>query len=183
MGAIAFRPFGVDDLQQVFLWLIKPHVVRGYAAAPGSFTEFVAKYGPRTRAGNVVQAFIVTLDGADVGYIQTYAVSDFPDYASQIGCEPGVAAIDLFIGEEAVLDSGIGSDAARRFVEEVVFARNGASACVAGPPEGSPAVGAFEKAGFRHWKTVKVEGSQPECVMRCENRGQSPFSAAFEKGL
>ena len=169
MAAIGFRPFGVDDLQQVFLWLIKPHVAKWYAPAPGSFTEFVAKYGPRTRAGNVVQAFIVTLDGADVGYIQTYAVNDFPDYAAQLGCEPGVAAIDLFIGEEALLNGGLGSDAARRFVDQVVFARNGASACVAGPSEGNDAsIRAFEKAGFRRWKTVRMEGAEPECVMRCE---------------
>lgn len=169
MPAIAFRRFGADDLQQVFLWLLRPHVVRGYARAPGSFTEFVAKYGSRVRADSPVEAYIVVIDGADAGYIQTYAVASFPDYASELGCEEGAACMDLFIGEVAFLHRGLGSQVTRRFVDEVVFGRNGASCCVAAPIEGNlGSIQAFEKAGFRRWKTVKMPDAEAECVMRCE---------------
>jgi hypothetical protein len=68
MPSIAFRPLAVDDLQQIFLWLIRPHVAAGYAKPPGSFMEAVAKYGPRAAAGNVVRAFMVNVDGKDAGY-------------------------------------------------------------------------------------------------------------------
>ena len=169
MPAIAFRRFGVDDLQQVFLWLLRPHVVRGYARAPGSFTEFVAKYGSRAHEDNPVAAYIVVIDGRDAGYVQTYEVASFPDYASELGCEAGTACIDLFIGEVAFLHRGLGSQVARRFVDEVVFGRNGASCCVAAPTEGNLAsIRAFENAGFRRWKTVKMPDAEAECVMRRE---------------
>jgi len=169
MEALAFRRLGVDDLQQVFLWLLRPHVAKWYAPAPSSFAEVVAKYGPRTVQGNPVEAFMVTMDGADVGYIQTYPIDTFPDYAAKLGCGKGTAGVDLFIGEEGLLNRGIGARIVRRFVDEVVFAKNGSAACLAGPTEGNLAsIRAFEKAGFTRWKTVQIEDGEPECVMRRE---------------
>jgi ribosomal protein S18 acetylase RimI-like enzyme len=166
---IGFRRLDVDDLQQVFLWLLRPHVSKWYAPAPSSFTECVAKYGPRTQEGNAVRAFIVALDGDAIGYIQAYSIDLFPDYAAQLECEPGVAGMDLFIGEESCLHRGIGPRIVRRFVDEVVFAGDAAHACIAGPAEGDrESIRAFEKAGFRRWKTVRIDDRQVECVMRCE---------------
>jgi RimJ/RimL family protein N-acetyltransferase len=167
--AIGFRRLGVEDLQQVFLWLARPHVSKWYAPAPSSFMEVVAKYGPRVDEGNAVQAFIVEVDATDVGYIQTYAIDDFPDYARRLDCGEGVAGVDLFIGEEAFMHRGVGAEVVRRFVDDVVFARDGVHACLAGPTEGDRAsILAFEKAGFRRWKTVKTEGGESECVLRRE---------------
>jgi aminoglycoside 6'-N-acetyltransferase len=169
MQAVAFRALHVDDMQQVFLWLIRPHVSKWYAPMPSSFAEVVAKYGPRTLPGNAVRAFIVTLDGAEVGYIQAYAVDVFPDYSEQLGCERGVAGIDLFIGEEALLSRGIGAQVVRRFVDEVVFGAMGAHACIAGPDDGNAAsIRAFEKAGFQRWKVVRIDDERSECVLRRE---------------
>ena len=166
---ITFRPLGVDDLQQIFLWLIRSHVSKWYAQEPSSFAEVVAKYGPRTLEGNAVRAFIVTLDGAEVGYIQAYAIDVFPDYAAQLGCEKGVAGIDLFIGEEPLLYRGIGASVVARFVDEVVFGAMGAHACIAGPDEGNAAsIRAFEKAGFQRWKVVRMDDERSECVLRRE---------------
>ncbi len=167
MGPIAFRPLCAGDLQQVFLWLLRPHVGKWYARTPSSFAEVVAKYGPRTEPGNPVSSFIVTLDGADVGYIQSYPVSEFPGYAAELGCGTDATGIDLFIGDPWRMGRGLGSAAARRFVDDVVFARAGVDTCIAGPSEGNAAaIRAFEKAGFARWKVVKAEGAEPECVLR-----------------
>jgi aminoglycoside 6'-N-acetyltransferase len=169
---IEFRALAEDDLPQVFMWLRKPHVSKWYAAAPDTFAETAAKYGPRTVEGNAVRAFIAVVDGRDVGYIQAYAIEDFPEYAADIGSERGVEGVDVFIGEESYLGRGVGTQVIRRFVDEVVFRGDGAVACVAGPAEGNMAsIRAFEKAGFRRWKTVKPEGSERECVMRRDNHG------------
>ena len=169
MGEIAFRALGAADLQQVFLWLGRAHVSKWYAPAPSSFAEVVAKYGPRTAPGNAVRAFIVTLDGADVGYIQTYAIDEFPEYAAQLGCGAGAAGMDLFIADQWRMNHGLGSAVVRRFVDEVVFAQHGIDTCLAGPSEGNAAsIRAFEKAGFTRWKLVKTGGSEPECVLRRE---------------
>jgi ribosomal protein S18 acetylase RimI-like enzyme len=168
---IEFRPLAGDDLPVVFMWLRKPHVSKWYAAAPDTFAEVAAKYGPRTVDGNAVRAYIVAMDGHDIGYIQTYSVEEFPEYAAETGAERGVAAIDVFLGEERWVHRGIGPQVIRRFVDEVVFRGDGALACIAGPAEGDRAsIRAFEKAGFRRWKIARVDGAETECVLRRDNR-------------
>ncbi|HEY2629079.1 MAG TPA: GNAT family N-acetyltransferase [Usitatibacter sp.] len=167
MATIAFRRFGVEDMQQLYLWLGRAHVAKWYAPAPSSFAEMVAKYAPRTDASNVVQAFVANVDGADCAYVQTYPVREFAEYARELQCREGAAGMDLFIADAWRLGRGLGSDIVRCFVDEIVFGANGASECIAGPSEGNDAsIRAFEKAGFARWKVIRMEGAEPECVMR-----------------
>jgi hypothetical protein len=121
MPSIVFRPLTVDDLQQIFLWLIRPHVAGGYAKPPGSFMEAVAKYGPRASPGNVVRAFIVSVDGKDAGYAQAYDVASFDEYAGKLDREAGLVCMDLFLGEAESLGRNLGSRVIDRFVKEIVF--------------------------------------------------------------
>jgi RimJ/RimL family protein N-acetyltransferase len=173
VGDIAFRRLSHDDLASLFSWLSRPHVTRWYAAAPSSFTEVVAKYGPRTQSGSPVEAYVIAVDGKDVGYIQTYSIAAFPEYAAQLDAGPGAAGMDLFIGEEMMLGWGLGTRAIRQFVHQVVFAQPLATACLAGPAEGNEAsIRAFAKAGFRPWKTVRNERGETESVMRLERASQ-----------
>lgn len=167
MPSIEFRRFAVEDLQQIFLWLTRPHVARGYAPAPSSFAEVVAKYGPRAGNDNVVRAYIARVDGRDAGYVQAYDVASFGDYARLVEAAPGTVSMDLFLGDAWLMYHGIGPRVIDRFVNEVVFAGDGVGACIAGPSEGNAAsIRAFEKAGFRRWKTVRAGENEPECVMR-----------------
>jgi aminoglycoside 6'-N-acetyltransferase len=169
MATIAFRRFGVEDMQQLYMWLGRPHVAKWYAPAPSSFAEMVAKYAPRTEPGHVVQAFFASADGTDCGYVQTYPIRAFADYARELQCREGAAGMDLFIADAWRLGRGLGSNMVRRFVEEFVFGAHGASECIAGPSEGNAAsIRAFEKAGFTHWKVIRMEGAEPEHVMRLE---------------
>jgi len=164
---IGFRRLGVEDLQQVFLWLIRPHVAKGYAAAPSSFMEVVAKFGPRASDDNVVRAYVVTLDGRDAGYIQAYDVAAFPEYARSLESGAGTSSMDLFIGEEDLVRRGLGPRVIGRFVDEVVLADARVMTCIAGPGEGNiAAIRAFEKAGFRRWKRLASGAAEAECVMR-----------------
>jgi aminoglycoside 6'-N-acetyltransferase len=166
---IAFRPLAPEDLAQLFLWLIRPHVSRWYSNAPGSFAEVEAKYGPRTRGETPVQAFIVRVGDRDAGYAQVYPIDSFTEYAAALDCGPGVAGIDLFIGELELMHRGLGARIVQRFLEEIVFAREGVTACIAGPAEGDEeAIRAFEKAGFARWKRVQLEGRTPEYALRRE---------------
>ena len=164
---ITFRSLSIDDMQSLFLWLLRPHVSKWYATAPANFAEVVAKYGPRTARESPVQAYVILVDGREVGYIQGYSMALFADYAGALECEAGVAGMDLFIGEESFLGWGLGALAIDRFVREVVFPQPGVRACIAGPVEGNVAsIRAFEKAGFRRWKVAENERGERECVLR-----------------
>jgi ribosomal protein S18 acetylase RimI-like enzyme len=170
VASIAFRPLAVDDLLRIFEWLHEPHVAKGYAEPPGTFAEVAAKYGPRTEPGNAVRAFVVEVDGRDAGYVQAYAIEDFPDHAEALGAERGTFGMDLFLGAQAPIRQGLGPRVIRRFVEEVVFREHGAIACVVDPAESNrPSVRAFEKAGFARWKRLHREGDEPRAVLRREN--------------
>jgi RimJ/RimL family protein N-acetyltransferase len=58
----------------------------------------------------------------------------------------------------------------RRFLPEVVFRQEDVGVCVIGPePKNLAAVRAYEKAGFRYFKTIQVPGEpEPEHLMRIE---------------
>jgi ribosomal protein S18 acetylase RimI-like enzyme len=167
---IGFRCLAEEDLPALFGWLARAHVVKGYGDAPGTYAEMLARFGPRTSEGNPVRAFVVTLDGRDAGYAQTYAVEDFPEYAESGGIERGVAGVDLFLADAASLGQGLGSRVIRRFVDDVVFRTHGATACVADPAESNAAaLGAFAKAGFRRARRITPAGSEPRWLMRRDN--------------
>jgi len=169
MRELVFRELTSDDFPLLFNWLGRSHVKNWYAPEPTSFAEVMARYGPRTEPASAVKAFIIEADRADVGYIQTYSIDQFPEYEHTLGCEQGVAGVDLFIGDDWRRGQGLGSEAIRRFVDEIAFGQYGALACVAGAPEGNvAAIRAFEKAGFRRWKPVSNERGEPECVMRTD---------------
>jgi phosphinothricin acetyltransferase len=179
MREITFRPLAIDDMQSMFLWLLRPHVATWYSKPPTSFPEVVAKYGPRTRPESPVHAFVIRVDGHDAGYIQSYPIDLFPDYAQRVGCGAGVIGIDLFIGDEMFLGWGLGSRAIRQFTDEIVFTQPGVGACIAGPVEGNGAsIRAFEKAGFERWKMVDNERGEHECVMRREGGAGAAAPAA-----
>lgn len=167
--AIAFRRLAADDLPALYLWLAKPHVAKWYAPAPSSYAEVVARYGPRTVEASAVRSHVVVSDGVAIGYAQHYDARAFPEFARVLDGGEGIAAMDLLIGEEALVGKGLGPCAIRRYAQEVVFADRAIASCVAGAPEGHAAgIRAFEKAGFRRWKSVRLDGMPPECVLRLE---------------
>ena len=166
---VAFRELVRDDLVLLFNWLGRPHVRRWYSKQPTSFAEVAAKYGPRAEPESLVRAFIIQVDNADVGYIQAYSIDSFPDYEGMTGAEKGALGLDLFIADEWRTRHGLGSAAIRHFVDEVLFGQYGAAAVIAGPNEGNTAaIRAFEKAGFRHWKTITNEHGEKESLLRLE---------------
>jgi RimJ/RimL family protein N-acetyltransferase len=113
--------------------------------------------------------------------IQTYLVTDYPDFAALIEEGEGTAGLDLFIGNEAQTGKGLGTEMIRRFVEEIVFARPETTACVADPDvKNRASMRAFEKADFRAVREfVDPEDGQVHALVRRErSRCGSPAAAS-----
>lgn len=168
---IGFRPLTDADLPLLHRWLHAPHVHEwwGEGQPPPPYETVVREYSPRILLAEPTYPYVMLLDDAPVGYIQAYRIADHPEYAAQIGVgdDTGVVGIDLFIGEAAHLHRGLGPLLLRAFLRDVVFGAMGATLCVIGPDEtNAAAIRAYEKVGFRHWKTVPVaEEPAPEYLM------------------
>jgi RimJ/RimL family protein N-acetyltransferase len=168
LNQISFRRLTLDDLPLMHSWLNSADVLRWYGQRSSSYTEVVRKYSRNILGEQPTDSFLIIYGGAPVGYIQTYTIDSYPIYAQLICAEPGAAGVDLFIGEDTYRHQGLGPLVLIRFLNEVVFGTNSAPSCVIGPePKNTVAIRAYEKAGFRHWKTISLPGEdEPEYLMR-----------------
>jgi RimJ/RimL family protein N-acetyltransferase len=149
LAELTFRPMTSDDLPLLHEWLQRPHVRRWWSDHP-TLDDVVRHYGPSVN-GEEASYHYFAYDGATpVAMLQTYRLADWPESAAKVGAEPGAAGVDLFVADAARTGRGLGSTLIRRFVDEIVFARDGATHCLADPEvENHASIRAFEKAGFR----------------------------------
>jgi aminoglycoside 6'-N-acetyltransferase len=159
-----------DDLRVLHEWLQRPHVQRWWTDRE-TYEEVVEHYLPSIEGDEPTDHYLVLLDERPIGLVETYLVSDHPEYAALVGVGEGVAGLDLFIGEEALIGQGLGTEIISRFVEDVVFASPATTACIAGPDARNAAsIRAFEKAGFRIVKEF-VEDGEPHALVRRDRSG------------
>jgi RimJ/RimL family protein N-acetyltransferase len=110
---------------------------------------------------------VIVVDGRDAGMIETYPVSDYPEYDALVDAGTDVAGVDLLIGEADLTRRGIGTETLRRFVDDVVFARHETVACIAGVDvENEASLRAFAKAGFGPVRDYEEEGRPHRLVRR-----------------
>lgn len=163
---ISFRPMRHADLPLLHRWLQLPHV-DAWWHEPLDLAGVVAKYGPRIDGVAPTHMFVIEHEGHAIGWIQWYRWRDYPAHAAQLGAEPETAGVDLALGEVEMLGRGFGSRALRLFIERVVFAHD-VSAVVCDPEErNTRSLRAFEKAGFRIERTIRLQGEAcTRCVVR-----------------
>lgn len=166
---LGIRPLNAADVTLLHHWRNTPHVVRWYKPAL-SLEEAYAKYVPRTRGEEPTRAYLILYAGQPIGYIQVYRIRDYPEYQKYVQVEEDAAGVDLFIGEPDFVHRGLGAPILRCFLREVVFADPAIHLCIIGPePENRAAIRAYQKAGFRHFKTVQLpDEDAPAYLMRIE---------------
>lgn len=165
----SFRELRSSDLDLMHRWLNAPHVTRWWYDEGTSRREIEEKYLPLIEGRDSAKPFVILHENEPIGYIQYYPISPEDDeaYASLVDVE-NAAGVDLFIGEAEHLYRGLGEHIVRSFLHEHVFSDPEIEACVIGPePKNAAAIRAYEKAGFRFFKTIHVPGEpEPEYLMK-----------------
>lgn len=166
-GTIRFERLRPSDLPLMHRWLNEPHVKRWWYDEGSSYEEIEKNFMPRISGEDPTFPYLILHDDTPIGYIQSYRISDHPDYQAQVQVERA-AGLDLFIGEERLLYKNLGCRIIRQFLEEISFADESVESCVIGPePDNAAAIRAYEKAGFRYLKTIHVPGEpEPEYLLQ-----------------
>ncbi len=156
--SISFRRLTEADLPMMHGWLNSTEVARWWDVDGRRYPDWetvVSKWTPLVQGGEPVQCYLILYDEKPIGYIQCALNDDQPAHKEAFGVEDGTAGVDVFIGEEDYLHKGLGSSIIGKFLREVVFVIYDVAVCVIDPePENAIAIRSYEKAGFRHTKTV-----------------------------
>jgi aminoglycoside 6'-N-acetyltransferase len=156
---IEFRPLTLEDLPQVEEWLRREHVARWWREP---VEKELAEYRDAIEGREPTDHYLIAVDGRPTGMIQTYLVSDYPDWDEIVHVGPGVAGVDLLIGEPEEVGRGLGPEILATFVREHAAAP---SVVATVEEENRRSWRAFEKAGFRHVRDVEEDGL-PHRLMR-----------------
>jgi aminoglycoside 6'-N-acetyltransferase len=177
--SIAFRQLSERDIPRIHIWLNNHSVARWYYQPDPSPAAITKKYLARARGEDPrTEHFIIEVDGQAAGVIKWYRLGDHPDYYQHLAVEAEAVSIDLFIGESAFIHKGVGPRAICKLLREVVFPLIPHKVCYIGPEQSnSAAIRAYEKAGFRHIKTVLVPGERDLIyLMRVEQEQLTEFA-------
>jgi aminoglycoside 6'-N-acetyltransferase len=152
---IDFRYLQAEDLPTLHGWLNADYVQPWFHDEGTTLDAVTHEYGERLGGQGTVTAFIASYDGEPVGYVQRYFPHLEPDYWSNQPLPPGIAGIDLLIGDERFAHRGFGPAMIRAFLRGVVFTDLAVTGCLIDPdPANRIAIRAYEKVGFRHLRTV-----------------------------
>ena len=151
-------------------WLLEPHVKRWWddgVKIPYPDAE-IEEYREAIEGKDPTYRYVAHIDARPVGMFQHYLIADDPEYAAALGLAEDAIGVDLFIGEADLIGRGHGPAMLRQFLREVAFPFHGLDVCVIGPSvKNTPAIRAYEKAGFRQLREVQVpDEPDPELLMR-----------------
>jgi len=159
VGAISFRPLGESDLALLHHWFNTPHAHHWYGRGEtiGAVRDW---YVPILDGKMPTKSFVVLHGERPIGLLEWCRFGDYPEmmpiYAVQ---DPDIVNIDVLIGEEDMAHRGLGPSLIRRFLREIVFREERFKICIIDPEtENRSAIRCYEKAGFRHVRTMPDDG-------------------------
>ncbi len=160
---ISFIPLQEQHLPLLLKWLETPHVKAWWDQDVTWTIELIKeKFGSYVHGYKIVagqkkplHAYIICIDNKEIGYIQLYNAHDFAreDGITLDTLPSSLAAFDIFIGDAAYVGKGYGSQIMQQFL--CAFVDPYYAACFVDPDTANgQAVRAYEKAGFKAFKTV-----------------------------
>ncbi len=171
---ISFRKLQIEDLLLMHKWLNEPHVHEWYDKNEKNTLEAITqRYGPKIKEKKPTDCYLISYKEKPVGFIQTYIVTDWPEFGNYVGYDDHTASVDLFIGESSFMGQGLGSILIKKFLKEIVFKNPYITTCIIGPePANKRGIRAYGKVGFKYMKTVQV-GNEPEPTYIMEIRREN----------
>src|ERR1039457_5586449 len=104
---ITFVPIDETHVSLMHRWLNDGEALRWYGRQTTTEDSIRQKYlVAKPRSGT--SCFIVQDDQEPIGYLQSYRISDYPQYGSLVGAEPHDYGMDLFIGRDDRIGRGLG---------------------------------------------------------------------------
>jgi len=154
-----FRPLAKSDLPWLSTWLNAPHARRWFGDGR-SLESVLEEYVPYIEGTVPIRALLVSHAKRPIGMISWERFGDFPDFMRTYAVDdPEAVNCDVVIGEADAVHRGLGGPMLRRFLREIVFCDPRYTSCIIDPrPENTSAIRAYEKAGFRHVRTVADDG-------------------------
>ena len=109
---IQFRSLDENDFSQIHIWRNTDFVKQYWT--PVTLEEIKKKYKSYITGEKPTKAYIIVIDGNDVGYIQTYYYSNYKgvensherEYYDSLDANKYSAGIDLFIGNNDYVHKG-----------------------------------------------------------------------------
>jgi len=169
---IHFRPLETRDFPKMLTWLNTEHVKQFWKEPFHTVEDIEDKYGGYVTGEKPSTPYVIMINGVDIGYIQTYYYSDWQDdndpdnYISLMDADKDSAGVDLFIGHKDYIHKGYGVHIIRTFIKEYVFANHRSVNVIITPePDNFVAIKAYEKVGFKWYKTIKTPSGEFEYLM------------------
>ncbi len=156
---VTLRPMRPEDLALVERWLGEPHVARWYLAGTSLKAE-LEDIRLSVSGSQAVHLFVVHHDGEPVGWCQWYLCADDPEWAAELGAEPGDVGVDYALGDAARVGGGIGTELIGALVRLVRAARPGCAILADPDARNAASRRVLEKNGFG-LVTVKAMDSEP----------------------
>ncbi|MDQ3915311.1 MAG: acetyltransferase [Actinomycetota bacterium] len=169
-----------EDLQLLVRWRSAPHVRPWWDPdlppldLEGARDEYLPDLGP----DSTTTLCIIEQGGAPIGFVQFYRWADEAAAAEEVGIpfDEATWGIDVMIGEERLVDRGLGSAAVALLCDHLAAVRGATAVVLTTDVENGRAIRSYEKAGFerrgRVLDTDTKDGERvPSWLMVRETRG------------
>lgn len=162
---IFFIPLSQEYFSLIHSWFNKPHVQAFYSLRTWTYEDVCKKFEPYVRREKQISGFIIYLGDCPIGYIQSCPIKDHP-WENQDLSEAIIqkaAGFDLFIGEEAYLNQGLGKQIIECFLEEHIWPDY--QYCIVDPDiRNEASMRLFQKCGFIEHKQIETQNALKQPV-------------------
>jgi RimJ/RimL family protein N-acetyltransferase len=165
---IDFRPIGPKHFHMLWEWTRRPHVEPWWAHwIPATEAEATKEWAAQVDGTSPERGFLITLDGAEIGYIQSYRLSDEAEMRETIALGEDAVAADLYIADPSLIGQGLGPAIVGRFYLRMMD-ETGLEVGIIDPEVNNhSAIRAYEKAGFTALRVVHYPDSREgDYIMR-----------------